>query len=171
MSLSNLSKGFILFCTLLFLQLFSLIGLYSLMAARLNLTNLIEHKQQADYQEKANSIMHELEKKLQNHIPLCFISVTSGVLLTNRKMEWWKEHGCHVKLAKNEYYYVVERLGKETCIQVINYDNYHDLIDFYRTTLLFLPNHLKKAKVILQKVIVKTNKARTSCSSIRHTVL
>jgi hypothetical protein len=163
------AAGFILFSVLLFLQIFTLSGLYGVMlASSLSRRGYYQwHTQVTHYQ--AQQVMQQIEIYLQSHVPLCIISPISASLLASYKNEWWKEFSCHGNFAVTQYYYVVEILGKDPCSSIYKQEALQSLIaEYYRISLLFLPDANTFAKNLLQSVIVKANDEPLICAGERH---
>lgn len=159
-------KGFILFSVLLFLHIFVLLGLYGLMAARSLLMEAKQLQQYHIHRNIATLVLYQLEKNLVSEIPTCKIPITSAAVLAGYNKEWWKAHACHGIFGKNQYDYVVEWLGRETCSLVKKYDTYQRIsVEYYRISLLFLPVNLQKIKILLQSIIAKNSHESKQCSA------
>jgi hypothetical protein len=158
-------KGFILFTTLLFLNVFSLLNLYVMMGVKLKLKESDALFQQQIAVGNAQRILQQIGNDLINHANLCAIPITASILLRKYQNKWWKQHGCHGNVLTNRYYYVIELLAKDVCTNIRK--SYLDAlvkVDYYRISLLFLPSSIKEAKIILQNIVVTANHEMFNCS-------
>lgn len=130
------SRGFVLFIVLLFLQLFSMMCLYSLTSVTAMLHTVRDNWDEALHK---NTIMRMLNK-IESLIPMesrCILQEPSEGELFEKPLEWWQQHACADVLDGFLYYYVLEVLGSNACAIVEKYDNNQVLTaKYYRITLL-----------------------------------
>lgn len=152
-------KGFILFPVLILVQLTALIGLFELSMATACLKNNDHLWIRNESLRRAKHLSHMLGNKLNNN---CFTSRTSATDLASKSVLWWQQNACAGYKNKLRYYYIIEPLGLDLCARVANTDY---AADYYRISLLALPEAMKNAKIMLQTTVVKAASIETRCQT------
>src|ERR1700722_20385475 len=124
-------KGYILFIVLIFLQIFSLLGLFGLNSSLLVLKANSEVWERDKLFLHAQSILHVLEERALIHGPSCLVPLMPANLIAKKSLAWWQQHACHGM----NYYYVTEPLGINPCAIVAENSNG---TQYYRITLMDL---------------------------------
>src|SRR5689334_15861357 len=117
-----LEKGFVLFTLLLFLQLFSSVGLFAL----LNISMIMKINQHGwdrkINQMKTDYILSLIETNFSTQTVSCLIPVMPVQQLAKEPLSWWQQYSCSGNLDGIRYYYAVEALGKDECAMVRKID-------------------------------------------------
>lgn len=166
-------NGFVMLIVLVFIQLFALMGLYSLTQIMQHMKLNAEIWQKEEYLRQANYILHQIENQLLFTLPLCRISIIPATDMVRKPILWWETHGCSGNFMGIQYYYVLEFLGNESCVSVKKQENNnHGLtVDYYRLTLSCLLNVEKSKKIVLQSTIAKISDKLLSCQQRLHEVV
>ena len=165
----NMKNGFVLPTVLLFMQLFALLGLYCLQAARMEWKMNRDEWQYRQYEWKAFSLLHDLEDTF--HDATCNAPLMSTAELVKKPDLWWELSSCGGNLAGNQYYYVVEFLGSDPCATILVEGNQKTTAAFYRVTLRFLPEKNRNIKILLQSTIALPNDDASLCADQSHVVV
>lgn len=156
--------GSALLSMLLFLQIFTLLGLY--MAA----DSLLELKESATFWQKQTALLsaeyalRQVENQLLTQEPVCMLPNIAPITLAAQSLSWWQSSvTCHVSYRGARYFYVVESLDHDACALVnpVQKMSAH----YYRVTLLGLP-----VKLILQSTMVKEDYSAKICEGNVHSV-
>lgn len=156
---------------LIFIQIFLLMGLYSLVNTSL-VVKLTHHSfDRKTYLTKAIYFQKHLEVSLNLKTNHCGIPVMNSSLLASASVLWWRQHTCSGKFDGIRYYYAIESLGKDACgvIRKIN-DKLTVIANYYRLTLMVLPIKAYGPKIILQSTLVKGSEEIFSCTNQVHSV-
>lgn len=162
-------QAFILPIVLFFMQLFALLGLYGLQAARIGFIANRDAWQYKQYKNTALAALSAVESKLMTDKITCQIPVTAPVILSKKSLEWWESTSCSGNLAGNQYHYLLEFLGKDACA-VIAPSNTESIAEYYRITLLLLPEKRINMKVILQSTVAIAVSKMPACQERTHFV-
>lgn len=111
---------------------------------------------------KASRVLMDVEARLDINQPVCVVSTASAVWLTKRPLSWWKQYACSGNVNAIRYYYVIERLAQEEC-HVITDRDLNLSADYFRITLLALPDNIKGAKIRLQTTIARATGQVSLC--------
>ena len=161
-------RGFVLFTVLIFLQLFSLLGVLSLMSAILELKSTYHAWRQDKERWKSLQIMNGIESDMLNHLPPCEIAPLSTEKIVDMPNAWWQAHACS---GGKHVAYVIENLGLDPCSVMMRKDsNTSQAVIFYRLTLRNAALKEKSAKIILQSTIAIPSSARATCAEVLHPV-
>lgn len=161
-------KGFVLLIVLLFLQIFSLIGLYILEAG------WIENKLSQNVLQKlelSNQLLYQLrliEQEMQDHIPECKIMTTSAQELLKQPLSWWQNVACTGNMQSISYYYVIESLGEDFCAYV-GHPSKGIIADYYRLSF-YGYSEVKGEKMLLQSTFIIAHQANHLCDQQYHQV-
>lgn len=163
--------GFVLLIVLVFLQLFSLLGLYGLTTASIT-TRTNRHLWQRDRDLLVSKkLLHDIENQLSADSLTCVIQRLSRSVLARKPISWWQQNACSGNLIEMRYYYVMETLGNDPCGVLGKDDNNQAVIPkYYRITLYVLPDKMRRAKLILQSTMAKQSEERSICSGTPHQV-
>ena len=165
-------QGMALIAVLIFLEIFSLTGLFALQR------NIWESKLTTRFQFQstlaaaANAKLKQIERQLNNFLPACSIPETPAPLLASKSPVWWRSVSCAGIFRMFQYYYVVEFLGTDPCAYIAGIDNDSDRsAGYYRVTLLMMPVKDPGQTVLRQSSIVKPVIPAAICTGSRHAVL
>lgn len=167
----KLSNGFVLVTVLVFLQVFSLMSLYSLMYASATMKGNDHLWYGYIYRVKSNKILHRLESSAMTDMQACIIPVTPATVLALNPTAWWQLNTCSDNVDGIRYYYAVESLGGDPC-GIMGKSNNNQLLtaEYYRITLCALPDKLKGAKFLLQSIIALPAVNAARCQRNLHLV-
>jgi hypothetical protein len=153
----NHARGFALITVLLFLQVFAVLSLYALQ------TEILKNKMTGQFWHKhleqisAEALLVQLEHNMQSDSQPCVIPVTSAVTFIHQTLDWWESVSCSGNFNSFQYYYVIERLGADSCSDIEQEDigsaNKTD-INALRLTLLMVNHNNVTEKVMLQTVLL-----------------
>jgi hypothetical protein len=171
MVLASSRRGMVLIVVLIFLEIFSILGLSALQA------NLWENKLTQRFWVKnimksiAKAELATVESKLITALPNCLIPVTSASILASHEIDWWRSISCAGIFRMFQYYYVIEFLGDDSCAYLSGIDEIPaSIAGYYRITVLITSSHDPGQKVILQSSIVKPITQDVICNRRRHGV-
>lgn len=122
--------GYVLLVILIFLQIFSLLGLFAFMSVEMALKNTSQEWNKQKQQQIARQLLNQI--RISDATP-CQIDLMPSSRLMKLPNSWWKEHGC---LLQNKYYFLIEKSGNKK---------------YFRVTLVLLPERLNDIKIILQQ--------------------
>ncbi len=159
-------RGFVFISILIFLQIFSLLSMYELLAAANMMKRIGEQEQHEKYVLTADQCLKELEAGMPHSIPACIIQTIPSAELARKPLTWWQQHTCHANSHQIQYYYAIEALGRDDCGMVDD----SSVANYYRNTIYLLANKLKHAHIVLQSTIVLADHANSSCQRIAHHV-
>jgi len=164
-------RGFVLLTVLVFLQIFSLISLYSLTTVSAMMKSN-DHLWQSDHTRlKSHAILQRLESTLTRDISACSIPLTPATVLAKKSLVWWQLHACHGKVNHIEYYYTIESLGNDPCAIIEMRDgNPSMMATYYRMTLYALPYPLKSAHFVLQTTVALSTAHMATCEQKVHLI-
>jgi hypothetical protein len=171
MILYSTQRGIALVAVLIFIEIFSVLGLFALQS------NLQENK--LTHRIWAKSIMRSaaeaklsaLENKLTQIMPSCHIPETPAPILVSNTLAWWRAISCVGIFRLFQYYYVIEFLGNDACAYLQSFDeNSEASVSYYRVSLLMMSNTDSGARLILQSTIVRPATRGETCREYRHRV-
>jgi hypothetical protein len=160
------SSGFIFVTVLIFLNLFSLLSIYSFM----QLSEALK-KNDHFFQNKRDSIeIYKILKLIETQrvqgIGGCIIPITPAMELAMKPISWWQLNTCSDNVSGIRYYYAVELLGNANCAfikKVIN--NQLISVKYERITLYALADKITGAKYRIQSTIAIPNDEISSCNT------
>jgi Tfp pilus assembly protein PilX len=164
-------NGMVLIAVLIFLEIFSILGLYALQA------NLWENKLTQRFWVK--SVMESVakvelataESRLDQSLSNCKIQPTSASILASHEIAWWRSVSCAGIFRMFQYYYVIEFLGNDPCAYLQDVDESSaSIAGYYRITVLITSSHDPGQKVMLQSSMVKPATQDMLCNRRRHGV-
>lgn len=163
---SDRVRGFVLFSTLVFLQIFSLMSVFGLMRVSESLKASDAFLQRERLVGVSRGILTQIEQRVESRQPVCMIPRTSAVLLAAMPLNWWKTHTCSGNFGMIRYYYAVELEDLDVCAHSDKSINNQMLaIQYYRLTLLVLSGLRDETRYYLQSTIALEGNQRVSCSS------
>jgi hypothetical protein len=164
-------NGYILFVVLIFLQIFSCLGLYELTAISLTLRKNNHHLIRESYLLQAQKILKNLEEDVIAGHPTCLVTISSASIPARMPLRWWQQKSCSRSNRAVRYYYRVESLGNDACA-VISKNQYNHIMPaaYYRITLLMAMDKIRGAKLILQSTLAKPGTDPLSCPGKMHRV-
>jgi len=161
-------SGFVLFTTLIFLQIFSMLSLYGMTTSRLLLKAETQRWEKIKTVNMTKILLRQIEDSLLIELPACLVSPTTSQALIKQPIAWWQQVACSGILARNQYYYVVEFLGKDACGMMNAVTRIS--AQYYRITLYFQPHHAWGANILLQSTLAKESDEFSSCTQQLHKV-
>lgn len=163
--------GFVLLIVLIFLQIFSLMGVAAFLNAKMGFKIAREFEQKNTFFSSSKYILRLLAAKMTVDKIHCLIEIIPATEMATKPPFWWKQFSCGGQLSEIHYYYVVESLGQDPCAIIENSANNQKLIaDYYRITLLSLSNKMKSVRILLQSTIAKASPSSLSCTNNLHRV-
>lgn len=156
------SRGYVLLSVLIFMIIFSLVGIHALNASLNSLKNNEHLWQRTSAWYYAHQALTSIEKQLLTYQPTCMLPWISATEVARKPIDWW-QHRCSGNLAGIRYYYCLELLAKEPCMKGRSNDQLLYNAEFYRITLIAVPN-LKGAKIVLQSIMVKAQQQSSICT-------
>jgi Tfp pilus assembly protein PilX len=164
-------QGLVLIAVLIFLEIFSILGLYELQA------NLWESKLTQRFWVKsvmgsaAKATLAKAENNLLQSLSNCKIQTTSASTLASHEIAWWHAVSCAGIFRMFQYYYVIEFLGNDPCAYLQGIDESSaSIAEYYRITVLIASLHDPGQKVMLQSSIVRPAMQDRICNTRRHGV-
>lgn len=165
-------RGFILLAVLVFLHIFSLIGLLSFINVSTEIKSNVHQEQKNELMRMAKQILNSLEKQVAAGVVTCVIPLMAAAEMSKKPFSWWQFNTCHGNLLKIRYYYGIELLGNDACGLISqNHDNQNLIANFYRISLLVLPEKTNNTKIRLQSTMATSLKSRFPCQGNRHRVV
>lgn len=159
-------RGITLLTTLIFLQIITLLSLYLIRMAWLEMKQAHYFWFQQNIINTAQNRLSEIEKNLKIALPNCMIEKTTSAELVGYPFEWWQSKACQGHTKKFSYYYVVESLEKDPCAIIQNANPM--IANYFRITLLC---KAEQSRVILQSTIVLPHQEEMlMCDGIKHSV-
>lgn len=167
---TSLQRGMALLIVLLFLQIMTMLGLYSLSSS------LLSEKMNSENWQKESTIlvMDELLRtiaiQLQNEIPPCVMMKSNSLNLLTKSMDWWQSSiTCKGCFHQEQYYYVIEQLGEDPCAQFAGKDMRQLAVHYFRIWLLTM---VKKTnmKIILQSTVTRLFNRIAPCGRASYVV-
>lgn len=166
------AQGYVLLFVLVFLQLFSCLGLYELMSAA-SLLKENDHWRAHEFMlYHAKLSLRQIEHDILDGYSTCTIASIPAADMARQSINWWKGHACVREADEMVLYYVVEKLGDDECAIIENKTNNQTIIaSYYRITLLAAYFAFGYAKVILQSTLAIPAVDHLSCAGNLHTVV
>jgi len=164
------SAGFVLMTVLIFMQLFSLISLYSVTTASVIMKSNDHLWQGMKLRQNSQAILQRLSSHVMANNNICFIPLTPASDLAKKTLTWWQLMGCRDNVNGIRYYYVMESLGEDPCaIMQNNSINQPVIAHYYRITLCIIPES-KPYCYLLQGTTALPRAATLTCQQKSHTV-
>jgi Tfp pilus assembly protein PilX len=171
---SDKQNGLALIVAVIFLQVITILGLYAvesaIQAEKMSRLNTDQNKVFVNAEEVLNLI----EAKIMKEIPHCLIPLTASYELMTKPLEWWQSpERCAGIFQFFEYYYVVEKLGVEVCINIASLEKtvVKDSVgEYFRITLLGFDKK-NASREMLQSTIITLDNALQPCDSGHRIVL
>ncbi len=172
MNKSHLSeRGFVLMAALMFLQMFSLLGVLLLMTAMLQLKSTHHVWKSEKNAWLSLHIQTEIESRILQALPACIVTAMPSENIARMKKSWWKQNGCSGEKAGARYYFVIEALGTDPCSVMTDKANHQPTpVGFYRLSLYVNFTQERDAKIILQSTIARTEYTQSVCTEKLHQV-
>lgn len=151
--MKNKQKGIVLIVVMLFMQILTMLGLYSLNSS------LLETKMSRQMWYRNLLVQHTeemliaSEKEVIEKVPSCLVTPTSSQILKKQPKDWWQS-GIACSILSNsefDFYYVVESLGEDNCAY---FDSQNKIADYYRLTLLGIDKRMD-GSVMLQSTVAR----------------
>lgn len=166
----KIQRGYVLLTILVFLQVISMAGLFSLTRARYILKTAYQHWLMQQDRQSSELALIDIESVVLQRQLLCQLPVTTMQAIKDKTLAWWRQTGCEIIKNENEYRYVIEDLGLDVCARLKSAGDQPLVADYIRITLFVLPQDIKGAKILFQSVIVKAVASAKHCSETLHYV-
>jgi len=169
-ALSSSQHGITFIIVLIFLQILTILGLYSLSSSLLSEKMNSESWQKESTVLLMDELLHAIAIKLQSEMPRCMITQNHLLNLLAKSMDWWQSPVvCEWHFQQLQYYYVVEQLGEDACAQLAGIDMSKFAAHYFRITLLTI---VKKTnmKIILQSTVASPFARIAQCDRAGHVV-
>jgi hypothetical protein len=151
----KMHQGHVLIIVLVFLMIFSFMGLHSLIYTAEMIKTTHDKITKDNNLLSANQLLKQIENHLVSSTSPCMVPLMPAFMFAKKPLFWWQHYGCHGRFRDAEYYYVIEFLEKDSC-GIIKEKQYNDNLAFFqRVTLCFSPRQSIVEKIILQSTIVK----------------
>ncbi|MBX3709257.1 MAG: hypothetical protein KIT56_07505 [Gammaproteobacteria bacterium] len=155
------SSGMVLITVLVFLQIFSLLSLYSLTYLSQSMKRYSHQWQSHLYQRTSNKILRQLEDVSMVTSTRCRIPMIPSTELKIKDATWWQSHACSGNLGEIRYHYAVEFLGIDPCGMIVKSHHAQSSISkYYRITLYLLPEAFH-GKFIMQSTVALPEEGTT----------
>ncbi len=152
----NNQKGFALLLVLIFIQIFSLLGFYALESSVLAEKTNNESWKNENIYFISEHILHGIEMNFQDALSDCLVK--EGDIIN----DWRSPDVCSGQFEGGHYYYVVEKLGEDSCARIQNTDINQFSAYYFRITLLVMIEK-ENIKRIFQSTIVKPDRRVEHC--------
>lgn len=160
------NEGIVLITVLLFMQLFTILGLFALQNGFLAKLSSYAFYQQDKHRRQIEQILIQVEI---NWIPACLIPAISRDELLIKPLDWWKSREmCTGQKNQLQYYYAIENLGEDPC--AYRGDQISKSAYYFRVTVLTFLEH-QKTKELLQSTIIKMDNAVRKCEGQPHPII
>lgn len=163
------NHGFIFLSVLIFLQIFSLLGLYE----RLNLSDQLKKMRHQQQRQTNLQFAQYIMRRKINELSLtkfpCYITTIPAKELATKPLFWWKQTACTGNLQKKRYYYVLEELGNDPCASIDN-AKLNLIAHYIRMTLYLLTDQIESAPMIIQSTIALSDQSNAICQGAFHRV-
>lgn len=155
--------GIVLISVLLFLQLWTMLGLYLLQASLFSQKISQTYRQHYSLLSLTNNILQGIELHTIPDDAMCMIRQTTRHDLVFKSFDWWQTYACKQGLDKIDYYYVIEPLSVNVCMK--SHDDVESLIPvkYFRITLLAYSNN-KVFREFLQSTVIKLDNTHRDCA-------
>lgn len=161
-------QGYLLFSVLIFLHLYTLLGLNTLALVASNEHENSLLQAQDRLKQQARTLLTRLERQLARKIPSCQLSFPATKELKNKNVAWWQAQACRVQESTYKAYYIVEPLDVDPCALIANYEFYQAA--YYRLHLLLVSTSLSPQKLSLKATFARPIMTANHCATRRHTV-
>jgi hypothetical protein len=170
MTFYSSQRGILFATVLLFIEIISILGFYSLQntVLKLKMSNALWHEYSLI--EAAKLQLTVAEKLLQQQTPPCLVTVMPAADLRHKTLSWWKSSSCIGNFQLFQYYYVVEWIGNDNCAYIEHENSPNAIANYYRISLLITPTTHLAEKIILQSSVVKISMATGVCKEGYHVV-
>jgi Tfp pilus assembly protein PilX len=160
--------GFSLVIVLIFLLIFSMMGLSALEMSVMETKMSRDSWHHDQLLHEAEQALLEVESKEIKQPYFCSIPVISSQTLLAKPLSWWQSLvSCAGNFPMVQYYYVIESLGEDPCAYL---DDPHLSVDYFRVTLLGLQVN-SGAKIYLQSTLVLPHSGDSAgCNLMSHHV-
>jgi hypothetical protein len=159
-------QGAALLTALVFLEIFTLLFLYTIRTSLWNSQNALDYWQSNQLSAAAMRVLTDTEHELsQNNFP-CKITLVPRSVLQSQAVSWWQSNACAGKINFFQYYFVLEELGEAPCAILSS----GEVARYYRLTLLMVTTARAGEKTLLQSTIIKPGNGTLVCTSSRHYV-
>jgi hypothetical protein len=163
--------GYVLLLTLVFMQLFACLGLYSLLSMAVELKTSRHRILRELVGAKARDMVRAIEADVMRGGMDCVFPLEPSSFIKMKPTEWWQQHACLSDVGKYKFYYRVEALGVDPCGLIYADSNKIVASEYYRVTVNFLPTEEgEKIKLFLQTVLAKPASQPLSCVDQQHSV-
>jgi hypothetical protein len=155
-----------LLTVLVFLEIFTLLSLYSLRASLWNSQTTQEYWQNNQLYAASEKFLADTEHEFSQSDFSCHISPVPAAVLPLQPLSWWQSQACAGKINFFQYYFVIEDLGVDACALLLPDQNAH----YYRITLLTTMTVRPGEKILLQSTIITPRRRLRVCAETPHDV-
>lgn len=159
-----------LLAVLIFMQLFSMLSLFSLMSASMAIKSQQQLLARSEVVWKVEALLKQIERYVLMGGHSCRIKVMPTAQLIVKPLSWWQQFSCSGNLAAFRYYYAIEYVGNDVCARIESMYHAASIPEYYRITLIALLDKPKDAKVTMQSTIAKATHRVSSCQGKIHIV-
>jgi hypothetical protein len=161
------NQGMALITVLIFMQIWTLLGICSLeMAWLMKKINAGVH-QKNQIQFAGETILKQAENKMNQDSSHCLVNVMSTSELLSKSLVWWQSHSnCKGLLASLPYYYIAELIGEDPCGYFKSSSIAKDNPAYFRISVLIYKNN----PMILQSTIILPVTKTATCVNAYHEV-
>lgn len=153
----TLKSGFILPIVLLFLQLFSMLGLFGLQQILYGTQFIALHQRKMQVLNSINEILTQIEQMPYDQS--CLLETTLD--FTKQPFNWWQAHACYGRHTDISFYYCVENLGQDPC--AVQADNRNIVANYFRYTVYVIVESAINSKLIIQSTYAKPSELTSIC--------
>ena len=156
-------SGFTLLIVLVFLQVFALLSLNSMLQTAMLTKANFDQYQTDQLLRLAQTMLLPLEKQVPYE---CRVRPLPAASLIQRSLSWWQTHACRKTLQNQVFYYVLEWLGRDQCCVI----GRHSImpVDFYRLSL-FVAHH--NTEIVVQSTIAQPASEKPVCQTAPHFIV
>ena len=163
-------RGYILVVVLLFLQIFSLIGIYMDRHASQIIRKQADNWEEYLKQSVAEKISRGIEKNIYYGMDSCVLPVMSPAEWRKKSISWWEHHTCSDSDIKIRYHYAIEYLGWDACAVINTNSDLLTKTGYYRVTLMLMELNKVNANYLLQTTVAVPANETTICKDKIHIV-
>lgn len=158
----SVMRGFVLLIMLVYTQVFSLLAVHGTASLLARQQLLREHLTLADRQSRALAVLARIDRMAESS---CLVTIQQYSSLAQHSSGWWRLHACRMQTGGDEYFFVREFLGADSCSSMRNAKNQLVMAHYYRNTL-----HQQSAAgtpLLVQDTIARPGKSPPVCDTLR----
>ena len=159
-------RGFVMVTVLVFLQLFSIASATVLTFIHSMHKNGEQYWRYGEWQAKIDVVFTEMIDEIMSGHAAIHHDVFSSSRLIKLPYEWWQQQAN----MKNDLYYFIEGLGKDSCGVIENNPTQEYVPDYYRITVAVFPHGSAGEKWLWQETVASLARKTEPCQSKTHFV-